>query len=151
MFLQLWQTQASFEQPSVFFTCWLGVGCQSNFGKEGSQRAGYLSSGSSPAFSRPKLIMNVSFWISYSLSPKLLQSCLTLRNPVDCSPADFSVHGILQARILEWAAVSSPRGSFPSQGSKPCLLGLLHWQVGSLPIRGNLIGVFPNVETSQEF
>ena len=148
MFLQLWQTQTSFEQPSVFFTCWLGVGCQSNFGKEGSKRAGYLSSGSSPAFSCLQLIINVSFGVSYMLSPKLLQSHLTLCNPVDCSPPGFSVHGILQARILEWAAISSSRGSFPSHGSNPCLLCLLYWQVGSLPIRGKLIELFPNLETS---
>ena len=111
MFLQLWQTQTSFEQPSVFFTCWLGVGCQSNFGKEGSKRAGYLSSGSSPAFSCLQLIINVSFGVSYMLSPKLLQSHLTLCNPVDCSPPGFSVHGILQARVLEWVAMPSSRGS----------------------------------------
>ena len=30
------------------------------------------------------------------------QSCLILCNPMDCSPPGFSVHGILQARILEW-------------------------------------------------
>ena len=36
---------------------------------------------------------------------KLLQLCLTLHDPVDCS------HGILQARILEWVAISSSRGS----------------------------------------
>ena len=33
-----------------------------------------------------------------------LQSCLILCNPMDCSPPDSSVHGILQARILEWVA-----------------------------------------------
>ena len=38
------------------------------------------------------------------------QSCLTLCNAMDCSPPD-SVHGILQARILEWVAISSSRGS----------------------------------------
>ena len=32
------------------------------------------------------------------------QSCPTLCNPTDCSPPGFSVHGILQARILEWIA-----------------------------------------------
>ena len=36
----------------------------------------------------------------------------TLGDPVDCSPPGSSVHGILQARILEWAAISSSRGSF---------------------------------------
>ena len=39
------------------------------------------------------------------------QSCLTLCDPMDHSPPDFSVHGILQARILEWVAMSSSRGS----------------------------------------
>ena len=38
-------------------------------------------------------------------------SCLFLCDPMDCSPPGFSVHGILQARILEWVAVSFYRGS----------------------------------------
>ena len=42
---------------------------------------------------------------------KLLQSCSTLCNPMDCSPLVSSVHGILQARILEWVAKPSSRGS----------------------------------------
>ena len=33
------------------------------------------------------------------------QSCLTLCDPIDCSLPGFSVHGILQARILEWVAI----------------------------------------------
>jgi len=37
---------------------------------------------------------------------KLLQSCPTLCDPMDCSPPGFSVHGILQARTLEWVAIS---------------------------------------------
>ena len=45
------------------------------------------------------------------LHAKLLQSCLTLCNPVDCSPPGSSLHGILQARILEWVAKISTRGS----------------------------------------
>ena len=39
------------------------------------------------------------------------QSCMTLCDPVDCSPPGFSVHWILQARMLEWVAISFPRGS----------------------------------------
>ena len=35
-----------------------------------------------------------------------LQWCLTLRDPMDCSLPGFSVHGILQARTLEWVAIS---------------------------------------------
>ena len=42
------------------------------------------------------------------LSP---QSCPTLCDPVDCSPPGSSVHVILQARTLEWAAMPSSRGS----------------------------------------
>ena len=42
---------------------------------------------------------------------KLLQSCLTLCNPIDCSPQGSSVHEILQSRILEWVAIPSSRGS----------------------------------------
>ena len=34
------------------------------------------------------------------------QSCLTLSNPMDCSPPGSSVHGILQARVLEWGAIA---------------------------------------------
>ena len=37
---------------------------------------------------------------------KLLQSCLTLCNPIDGSPPGSAVHGILQARTLEWVAIS---------------------------------------------
>ena len=39
------------------------------------------------------------------------QSCLTICNPMNCSPPGSSVHGILQARILEWVAIPFSRGS----------------------------------------
>ena len=42
---------------------------------------------------------------------KLLRSYPTLCEPMDYSPPGFSVHGILQARILEWVAMPSSRGS----------------------------------------
>ena len=42
---------------------------------------------------------------------EIAQSCLTVCDPVDCSPPGSSVHGILQARILEWVAISFSRGS----------------------------------------
>ena len=45
------------------------------------------------------------------------QSCLTLCDPVDCSPPGSSVRGILQARILEWIAVSFPQ-DLPNPGIK---------------------------------
>ena len=46
---------------------------------------------------------------------KSLQSCLTLSDPMDCSQPGSSVHGILQARILEWVAMASSRGSSHSR------------------------------------
>ena len=42
---------------------------------------------------------------------KLLQLCPTLCDSMDCSPPGSSVHGILQARRLEWVAMPSSRGS----------------------------------------
>ena len=37
---------------------------------------------------------------------EVAQSCLTLRDPIDCSPPGSSVHGIFQARVLEWGAIA---------------------------------------------
>ena len=47
-------------------------------------------------------------------------------NLMDCSPPGSSVHGTLQAEILEWVAMPSSRGS-SDPGVNPCLLHLLHW------------------------
>ena len=58
------------------------------------------------------------------------QSCLTLYDPMVFSPSGSSVHGIFQARILEWLPFLSPE-DLPHQGLK---LHLLHWQEYSLPL-----------------
>ena len=50
-------------------------------------------------------------WVLCILCAKLCQLCPTLCDPMDYSPLGSSVHGILQARILEWVAMSSSRGS----------------------------------------
>ena len=42
---------------------------------------------------------------------EVVQSCLTLRYPMDCSPPGSSVHGIFQARVLEWGAIAFSLGS----------------------------------------
>ena len=42
---------------------------------------------------------------------EVVQSCLTLCDPMDCSPPGSSVHGISQERVLEWVAISFSRGS----------------------------------------
>ena len=53
----------------------------------------------------------------------VVQSCLTLRDPKDSRPPGSSVHGLLQARRLEWVAIPLSRGVFLTRGVK---LGLLH-------------------------
>ena len=52
-------------------------------------------------------------------------------DPMDCSPPGSSVHGILQARILEWVAIFISRGIFLTQRLN---LYILHWQADSLPL-----------------
>ena len=52
------------------------------------------------------------------MNVKVTQLCPTLCNHMDCSLPGSSVHGILQAEILEWIAVSFSRG-LPNPGIKP--------------------------------
>ena len=89
------------------------------------------------------------FWFAFAPSPSLYeelpvsmmwcvmcsvaQSSPTLCSPMDCIPPGSSVHGIFQARIPEWVAISSSR-IFPTQRLTLCLLHLLHWKVNSLPL-----------------
>ena len=51
---------------------------------------------------------------------EVTQSCSTVRDPIDCGPPGSSVHGIFQARMLEWGAIA-----FSDQGSN---LRALHWE-----------------------
>ena len=67
--------------------------------------------------------------ISLCVRAKVLQSCLTPWDPMNCSPPGSSVHGILQARILAWVAIASSRGS-SHPGFKPRSPAL---QADSLP------------------
>ena len=66
-------------------------------------------------------------WTGYHL---VAQSCLTLRDHVDCSPPGFSVYGVSQATILEWVAIPTSRGS--SRPGVSCLgrLILCSWTTG---------------------
>ena len=57
-----------------------------------------------------------------------------LCDPLDCIPPRYSVHGILQARILEWVAISLSRGSSRPRDRTSSLLCLLHGQLDSLPL-----------------
>ena len=49
----------------------------------------------------------------WPLGSEVTQSGLTLCDPMDCSPPGYSMHGIFQARVLEWVAISFSRGSSP--------------------------------------
>ena len=60
----------------------------------------------------PRTFKHLSFHL------KSVQSCLTLRNAMDLSPQGSSVHGFLQARILEWVAISFSK-NLPNLGIKP--------------------------------
>ena len=53
----------------------------------------------------------ITLWAYPYCCCSVAKSCLTLCNPKDCSKPGFSVHGISQARILEWVAPSFSRGS----------------------------------------
>ena len=73
------------------------------------------------------------------------QLCSALCDPMDCSPPGSSVHGILQARILEWVAFPSP-GDLPDPGIKPRSPAL---QAESLPSEppGKPIYVYTHIST----
>ena len=70
----------------------------------------------------------------YTCTCSVAQLCPTLCIPVDdYRPPGSCVHGVIQARILEWVAISSCRGSSPPR-HQTHILWLLHWQVDSLPL-----------------
>ena len=48
----------------------------------------------------------IPFLLSSAAAAKSLQSCLTLSNPMDCRAPGSSIHGIFQARVLEWGAIA---------------------------------------------
>ena len=51
------------------------------------------------------------YYVHACMRAKSLHLCLTLCDSLDCSPPGSPVHGILQARILEWVPMPSSRGS----------------------------------------
>ena len=70
---------------------------------------------------------------AYTCACSIAQSRLTLCDPMDCSPPGSSVHGISQARILEWVAIFYSRGSSRPR-DRTHVSCLLHWQANSLPL-----------------
>ena len=51
-------------------------------------------------------VLHSEWYIAAAAAAKSLQSCPTLCHPIDGSPPGYPVHGILQARTLEWVAIS---------------------------------------------
>ena len=120
-------------------------------------------------------------YVKVKSESEVTQACRTLSDPMDCSLSGSSVHGIFQARVLEWVAIAflhglyspwnSPgqntgvcslsllQGIFPTQGSNPglphcrqILYQLSHW--GSPRTLGSpsfLKQVFPSQESNQGF
>ena len=65
---------------------------------------------------------------------EVAQSCPTLSDPMDCSPPGSSIHGIFQARVLEWGAIafSEEMDIFVCIGEKPLALGSSKFKPGYL-------------------
>ena len=76
-----------------------------------------LQTAALPTDCLPSLLADVLIF-SYCVYAKLLQSCPTLCDPMDYSPPGSSVHGISQARILEWFAISFS-GNLHNPGIEP--------------------------------
>ena len=86
----------------------------------------YSSSSLSPSYSRAWLLVDRL----QCLCLQLLQACLSLCNPMDCSPPDSSVHGIFRARILDWFAISFSRGSSqPKDGTSLSCVSCISRQI----------------------
>ena len=73
---------------------------------------------------------------------QLLQSCPTLWDPMDCGSPGSSVHGILQARILEWVTMSSSRGSPQARDQTHVSCTSRSWIVYQLSHLGSLRSLY---------
>ena len=102
--LQHHSSKASILQCSAFFTVQLSHS--------------YTTTGKIIALTRWTSAGKVMSLFFNMLSAKSVQSCLTLCDPMDCSPPGSSVHGIFQARILEWVAIPFSR-DLPDPGIEP--------------------------------
>ena len=89
------------------------------------------SCNSSPCSWPRYLFCSLSSPLFLYVCAKLLQSCLTLWDPMNYRLPGSSVYGVFQARILEWVAISFSRESSQPRDGTQHLLHLLHWQVDS--------------------
>ena len=68
--------------------------------------------------------------VTLCMHAKSLQSCLTLCDPLGCSPPGSSVQGILQARILEWVAMPSRGSSWFRDRTHVSYISCTNWGIG---------------------
>ena len=91
--------------------------------------------------------LDSSFWhiqpgISHDVlcaSARSLQSCLTLCNPMDCSLPAYSVHGIFQARIMEWVAISFSKWNKQGDNIQPYHIPSPFWTSQFFPVQVYLL------------
>ena len=72
----------------------------------------------------------------------VVQSCLTICDPIDCSTTGSSVHGDSPGKNIGVGFHVLLQGSFLTQGSNPSFLRFLHWQASSLPLVSVVIWFF---------
>ena len=82
---------------------------------------------------------HLSFGFLSCMHAKSPQLCLTLCNPMDCSLPGSSVHGDSPGKNSGVGCCFLLQGIFPTLGSNPCLLCLLHWQVAPPGFLGFLV------------
>ena len=64
---------------------------------------------------------------------EVAQSCLTLSDPMDCSLPGSSIHGIFQARVLEWGAIAFSESPKPSSYEKDDAQGAPEYKARFFP------------------
>ena len=77
--------------------------------------------------SNPYFTLGFTLYCIVYMYVLVTQSCPSLRDRMDCSLPGFSVHGISQARILEWVAISFSRGY--SRSRDPTLVSHISWSL----------------------
>ena len=121
----------------AFDKCFL-KGKKKNRGKKGSGEGGMDEGRKEDREGRGTYWGILFFFPIYAalayVQAKSLQLYPTLCDPVGCRQPGSSVHGILQARTLEWVCHALLQGIFLTQGLNSCLQHLQHWEVGSLPL-----------------
>ena len=89
-----------------------------------------------PGLKRPKEVSSLHSHLDFNgcVCARLLLSCPTLCDPMDCSPPGSSVRGFFLGKNTGVGCHSLLQGILPTQGSNLSLLHLLHWRAGPWPL-----------------